>query len=102
MSAYMKKRKERVVEGAENIVRTLVPQAFGDDADPKMPYEIEHTANGDHVIIDVHVVDRRTTGQLIGKKGSAVKTIRRLLEIIANQEGLRVTFDIIPPVETRR
>lgn len=102
MSAYMRKRKERVLDSAEDIVKTLIPQVYETGEVSNPPYEIEHTVNGDHVVIDVHVVDRKTTGQLIGKKGSAVKTIRKLLEIIANQEGLRVTFDIIPPVETRR
>lgn len=98
---FMQKRTQRVIEGADSIVKSLVPQAFSEEGDGsdvgELPYVIIYTVNGDHIVIDVHVKDKVTSGQLIGRNGAAVKTVRRVLEIIANQEGLRITFDIVPP-----
>lgn len=94
---FLQKRKDRLLQCAETVVRVMVPQLYEEGEDCELPYRIEHTENGDHVVVDVLVNDKATTGQLIGRKGSTVSKIRRLLETVANQEGLRITFDIIPP-----
>ena len=94
---YMKKRSERVVESAEMMLQSMIPELYCDNGDSvkEVLYEIKHSDNHGHVVLDVYAKDRKTRGQLIGRNGTTVKTMRKLLEIIANQEGLRVTFDII-------
>ena len=89
-----KSRKDRLVYAAESIVEALIPLNCSNIDDL---YRIEVNGSSAHVLIDVFPTRSELSGQLIGKQGNTARAIRRILESIANQEGLRVTFNIINP-----
>jgi len=86
----MKQKTDRIVSGVDVIIKTVIDK---DNKDEKL-YSIKQSLMRNILTIIVEVKDKNVAGLLIGRAGYTASTIRKLVEIIAKQENIRVSFSI--------
>jgi predicted RNA-binding protein YlqC (UPF0109 family) len=58
--------------------------------------EITELQNGNHVRLELHVA-KEDMGRIIGKNGRVANSIRTLLRVAAEREGLQAVLDVVEP-----
>jgi len=75
-------------ELVEYIARSIVDQPES--------VSVEETTSGRHVDLKLSVA-QSDMGRVIGKRGRVANSIRALLRVAAEQEGMRASLDIAEP-----
>ena len=58
--------------------------------------EVHETKSGNRVRLELHVA-KDDMGRIIGKSGRVANSIRTLLRVAAEREGLQATLDVVEP-----
>jgi predicted RNA-binding protein YlqC (UPF0109 family) len=58
--------------------------------------EVTELQNGNHVRLELHVA-KEDMGRIIGKNGRVANSIRTLLRVAAEREGLQAVLDVVEP-----
>jgi len=58
--------------------------------------EITEQRNGNRVRLELHVA-KEDMGRIIGKNGRVANSIRTLLRVAAEREGLQAVLDVVEP-----
>jgi len=58
--------------------------------------EITELRNGNRVRLELHVA-KEDMGRIIGKNGRVANSIRTLLRVAAEREGLQAVLDVVEP-----
>jgi predicted RNA-binding protein YlqC (UPF0109 family) len=58
--------------------------------------EVSELQNGNHVRLELHVA-KEDMGRIIGKNGRVANSIRTLLRVAAEREGLQAVLDVVEP-----
>jgi uncharacterized protein len=58
--------------------------------------EVTELKNGNHVRVELHVA-KEDMGRIIGKNGRVANSIRTLLRVAAEREGLQAVLDVVEP-----
>jgi predicted RNA-binding protein YlqC (UPF0109 family) len=58
--------------------------------------EVTESQQGNHVRLELHVA-KEDMGRIIGKNGRVANSIRTLLRVAAEREGLQAVLDVVEP-----
>jgi len=58
--------------------------------------EVTEVHNGNHIRLELHVA-KEDMGRIIGKSGRVANSIRTLLRVAAEREGLQAVLDVVEP-----
>lgn len=77
-------------------MKELIKYISSSIVDDPTQVKVTQYGRGSHVTLRLQVA-REDMGRVIGKGGRVASAIRTLLRVVAAQEGLRATLDILEP-----